>query len=166
MAWYASHQAVTTADKSNDPEWIEITEAQYAEAIDAMMDGKEVTVIEGQMVIRPPAPSADHVWQDGEWVLPPQPEPEPPTPEEIRASMPSLTSRQLRLGLVMNGYALGQVEQAISEIPDPQQKAIAEIEWEYATIFERANPLIDQIGAVLGLTPEQIDDMWMAALEL
>lgn len=166
MAWYASHQAVTTADKSNDPDWIEITEAQYAEAINAMVDGMEVTVIEGQMVIRPQAPSADHVWQDGEWVLPPQPEPEPPTPEEIRASMPPLTPRQLRLGLVMNGYALGQVEQAISEIPDPQQKTIAEVEWEYATIFERANPLIDQIGAVLGLTPEQIDDMWMAALEL
>lgn len=90
----------------------------------------------------------------------------PPPPEETRASMPPLTSRQLRLALVMNGIALSDVESAIAVIEDAQQRAIAEIEWEYATRFERTHPLIDQLGEALGLTPEQIDDMWQEAANL
>lgn len=94
------------------------------------------------------------------------PEPEPPTPEEARALMRPLTARQLRLGLVGGGFSLSQVETAIAAIPDEQQRAVAEVEWEYATQFERMHPLIGQVGGAFGLTPEQIDAMWTAALEL
>jgi len=71
-----------------------------------------------------------------------------------------LTARQLRLGLVTNGFALKQIEAAIAAIEDPQQRAVASIEWEYASQFERDHPLIAQVGAALGLTVEQIDTMW------
>lgn len=80
--------------------------------------------------------------------------------------LPPLTARQLRLGLVGGGFALAQVEMAIAAIPDEQQRAVAEIEWEYASQFERMHPLIEQVGGTFGLTPEQIDAMWAAALEL
>ena len=80
--------------------------------------------------------------------------------------MRSLTARQLRLGLVGGGFSLSQVETAIAAIPDEQQRAVAEIEWEYASQFERDHPLIEQVGVALGLTVEQIDAMWQAALEL
>lgn len=97
---------------------------------------------------------------------PPPPEPEPPTPEEIRAAMPPLTARQLRLGLVGGGFSLSDVETTIDAIPDEQQRAVAQIEWQYAVQFERMHPLIEQVGSTLGLTPEQIDAMWEQALEL
>jgi hypothetical protein len=77
-----------------------------------------------------------------------------------------LSARQLRLGLVSNGISLSQVEATIDAIENQQDRDVARIEWEYASQYERDHPLIDQIGAALGLTPEQIDDMWMAALEL
>lgn len=102
-------------------------------------------------------------WENGEVV---EHTPSPPTPEEIRAAMPSLTARQLRLGLVGGGIALSSVEGAIAAIPDEQAKAVAEIEWQFSSQFERDHPLIEQVGAVLGLTVEQIDAMWQAAMEI
>ncbi len=80
--------------------------------------------------------------------------------------MPALTARQLRLGLVLNGISLSSVEAAIDAIEDETDREVARIEWEYATTFERSHPLVNQIGAALGLTPEQIDDMWAEAAAL
>lgn len=77
-----------------------------------------------------------------------------------------LTARQLRLGLVSNGFSLDQVEATIAAIEDPQARAVAQIEWEYASQFERDHPLLQQVGAALGLTEAQIDNMWQQALSL
>ena len=90
--------------------------------------------------------------------IPPLEHPEPlPQP---------LTARHLRLGLIANGFGLGQVEAAIAAIEDPQQRAVAQVEWEYASQFERMHPLIAQVGSALGLMQEQIDAMWQQALSL
>lgn len=100
------------------------------------------------------------------------PDPLPETDPEAQAflnpppPMPVLTARQLRLGLVLNGISLSSVEAAIDAIEDPTDREVARIEWEYATTFERSHPLVNQIGAALGLTPEQIDDMWTEAATL
>lgn len=51
-------------------------------------------------------------------------------------------------------------------MPEGVAKQIAEIEWNDAGAFERMHPLLNQIGGALDLTPEQIDAMWQAALEL
>lgn len=32
--------------------------------------------------------------------------------------------------------------------------------WEVATIISRVDPYIDMIGAMFGLTPEDIDELW------
>lgn len=82
------------------------------------------------------------------------------------APLQPLTSRQLRLGLVANGISLSSVEAAIDAIEDETEREMARIEWEYATTFERSHPLIEQVGSALGLTPEQIDDMWAEAAAL
>lgn len=81
-------------------------------------------------------------------------------------SLPPITARQLRLGLVLNGFALDQVTATIDAIPDEQDRAVAKIEWEYASQFERDHHLIEQVGTALGLTGEQIDAMWNEALSL
>jgi len=97
------------------------------------------------------------------------PEPLPDTAPEVAAFLnpppppPVLTARQLRLGLVHNGISLSSVEAAIDAIEGPTDREVARIEWEYATTFERSHPLVNQIGAALGLTPEQIDAMWTEA---
>lgn len=95
---------------------------------------------------------------DGNTIAPYEPPPPPP--------LAPLTARQLRLGLVTNGFTLAQVEATIDAIENAQDREVARIEWEYASQFDRAHPLIEQVGAALGLTPEQIDTMWQGALAL
>jgi hypothetical protein len=86
-----------------------------------------------------------------------------PTAEEIRTMMPNLTARQLRLGLVRNGIPLSSVEAAIAALPDESERAEAEIEWQFASSYSRMHPLINAVGANLGLAPEQMDIMWLTA---
>lgn len=104
----------------------------------------------------PLKPGADYEWQDGMWV-----HVEPASPP-----LPPLAARQLRLGLVGGGILPAQVDAAIAAIPNDAERAVAEIEWQYASQFERDHPLIEQVGTELGLTVEQIDAMWQAALAL
>ncbi len=93
-------------------------------------------------------------------------EPPEPTPEEIRASLPALTARQFRLGLIEGGFSLSDVEDALAAISDPVERQKGQVEWEYATQFNRLHPLVVQLSETLGLTPEQVDDLWATALNL
>ena len=122
--------------------------------------GSIIAVIDGVQVIVPDDMGNRHRQMIAEWeaqgntIAPYEPPPEPLRP---------LTARQLRLGLVTNGISLSSVEAAIDAIEDETDREVARIEWEYATTFERSHPLVNQIGAALGLTPEQIDAMWAEA---
>jgi hypothetical protein len=89
-----------------------------------------------------------------------------PPIEEQRESMKLLTARQLRLGLVNNGFTLTQVTDAIDAIPDETDRAKAKIEWEYAATFDRIHPLVITIGTALGLSEDQIDTIWVSATQL
>lgn len=104
----------------------------------------------------PLKPGADYDWQTGEWVHVPPPE---PTPEELRAQMPSITKRQLRLTLVRNGISLSDLDSAILSMGDE-----AIIEWQDASEYRRLHPLLNQVAAHLSLTQEQVDAMWQQAL--
>jgi len=134
-----------------------IESAKYTESgsIIAVIDGVQMTVPDDmanrhrQMLVE---------WEaEGNTIAPYEPPPEPLRP---------LTARQLRLGLVTKGISLSSVEAAIDAIDDQTDREVARIEWEYATTFERSHPLVNQIGAALGLTPEQIDAMWTEAAAL
>lgn len=78
----------------------------------------------------------------------------------------SLTSRQIRLWLLTKGITGNTVIEAIKLIPDEIAKETALVNWEYSTVFERSNPLIDAVGSILGLTPEEIDSAFNEALTL
>lgn len=88
----------------------------------------------------------------------------PPTVEGIRMSMPSLTARQFRLGLLDVGISPSQVTSSIDDMPTGPDKDRAEIEWEYAATFNRSDHLINMIKSGLGLADERIDAMWLAAV--
>lgn len=118
----------------------------------------------GYTLLEPPAQIEGHrVSWDGEaWTLEAIPEPVP----EPDPGLPPLTARQLRLGLIAAGIALSSVEAAVAAIEDAAGREIAKVEWEYASQFDRDHPLIEQVGVALGLTPEQIDAAWLAAVNL
>ena len=84
--------------------------------------------------------------------------------EEIRAAIRPVTMRQARLALLAAGV-LGDVAPALAALPSPHRDA-AEIEWEYASEVRRDAPLIAAIGSALGLTEDQIDDLFEAAAVL
>ena len=71
--------------------------------------------------------------------------------EKERIAKLSLTKREVFLGLYQ---AKGVTPDMIkAQITDP----MALIEFEYANDYFRGNPLIDAVGAVLGITPQQLD---------
>lgn len=85
----------------------------------------------------------------------------PPDPNDF-----PLSDRQLRLGLVMSGVSLDTIETAISSIPDPIQRAVAQIWWDRSLKIEWAHPMRVQLQALVGLTDEQARAMWLMAKDL
>jgi hypothetical protein len=72
----------------------------------------------------------------------------------------SISPRQARLILLQNNL-LTAVEAAIAA-----SSAEIQIEWEYATEIRRDSPTVAAIGVYLGLTDNQIDDMFRSAAVL
>lgn len=76
----------------------------------------------------------------------------------------SISPRQARLALLADGL-LATVEATLAAMPSPEGDA-ARIEWEYATEIRRDSALLEAIGPQLGLTDEQIDQMFVQAVLL
>lgn len=72
----------------------------------------------------------------------------------------SVTPRQVRLLLLQQGL-LAQVEAIIAA-----QDEATKITWQYASIFERDNPLLNDLAQTLVLSPTQLDDFFIAAAAL
>ena len=86
-----------------------------------------------------------------------------PTPPVI--SIPSfVTMRQARLALLQQGL-LSQVQTAIDSLPSPQKEA-AEIEWNYSSEVHRSSQFVQLLGANLGLSSQQLDDLFTLAASL
>lgn len=85
---------------------------------------------------------------------------------ELRANMQPLTARQFRLGLISASITLTQVDNAIGAIVDDTERQIAQVEWMYAKTFNRLHPLVVILSATFGLTPEDVDTLWAAAVQL
>lgn len=94
---------------------------------------------------------------EDEWLeLHPPKEPEPQEP-----GVPfSISPRQARLAL----DEAGLLELAEEKLSQADKKA--QIEWEYATSIERGSALIATFGSILGLSDEQIDELFITASRL
>lgn len=97
----------------------------------------------------------------------------PMTDEEVRLhlnppfvdSVPqTVTMRQARLALLADSK-LSQVDAVIDSLPEPQKSA-ARIEWDYSSEVQRDRPFVKQIGAALGYTDEQLDQLFIEASKL
>ena len=78
--------------------------------------------------------------------------PAPSCPQEI-------TMRQARLVLLEHGL-LANVQPAIDILPEPD-KTKAQIEWDYSNTLQRNNSFVSVLGAVLGLTDEDINNLFI-----
>ena len=89
------------------------------------------------------------------------PEPADPPPVPV---ITSVTMRQARLALLQQGL-LTQVNNAVASIPGAQGDAVR-IEWEFSNTVERNRPFVQALAESLGLTPQQIDDLFTLAATL
>jgi hypothetical protein len=82
-----------------------------------------------------------------------------PEPADIPpVVIPNISMRQARLALLADGL-LDDIEAAMST---PEYK----IWWEYSTVVERNNPLVEQVLSILGKSDEEIDQMFIGASQL
>tara|TARA_R110000823_G_scaffold169206_1_gene301484 strand:+ start:178 stop:549 length:372 start_codon:yes stop_codon:yes gene_type:complete len=82
-----------------------------------------------------------------------------PEPADIPpVIIPDISMRQARLAFLADGL-LATVASAITT---DEQK----IWWEYSTVVERSNPLVIEVLTALGKTDEEIDNMFIGAVEL
>ena len=91
------------------------------------------------------------VLENGVWISPPV---VIPVPQEI-------TMRQARLALHEAGL-LSNVSTAIASLSEPA-KTKAQIEWEYSNALQRDNPFVTTLGTALGLSSDDIDNLFITA---
>lgn len=93
------------------------------------------------------------LWDGETWI-------ESITAEELielkRSSTPQLlTSRQLRLQLINEGFTMNDVISAINQLPDPPRSR-AFIEWEYATMFDRTHEIVQDLALLMDIDEDQL----------
>lgn len=101
--------------------------------------------------------AASAFWTGESWeVHEAQDEPEP-VPE-------SITQRQCRMWLAKNKM-LSNVDYLIDQLPE-DEAAIARIDWQYATKFERNHPRVIALAQSMGADEAQIDAWFTEASKL
>lgn len=107
----------------------------------------------------PASVTAEYLWVQDDWRLfwedDPVPEPQP-VPDTYIVSM-----RQARLALLEVGM-LTDINAALAAMPGKEGEA-ARIEWEYAQEVRKDSPLVMGIAVQLGLTDQQITDLFNLA---
>jgi hypothetical protein len=92
------------------------------------------------------------------------------TPEEIaKANKPkvpvSISQMKLRKQLILSGISISSIDTLIHQLPQPNKDLIYTM-WEYAVVFDRINPELNAMAEMLGITQEQLDDIFIKGNEL
>lgn len=93
------------------------------------------------------------IYEDGDFIF-----------KELPVVPKSVTARQARLALL--GVGLLQTVNMFLENMSGIEGESARIEWEYASEIQRHSPLVDTLGPALGLTSQQIDQLFIEAEKL
>lgn len=86
---------------------------------------------------------------------------QPPPPSTVPLEV---TMRQARLALAQVGK-LAAVSTVIAGMTEPQKTA-TQIWWEYSGTVQRSQPLVGQLGTAIGLTPAEVDQLFITASTL
>lgn len=88
-----------------------------------------------------------------------------PTPEQIRAAMPTLTPRQFWLAASRIDITKDAVLALVDAMEDKQAASDMRIEITETVSFQRTNEAVDQLATLLAITPEQLDSLWIWAAQ-
>lgn len=171
---------------------VEITRERYGELLDAQDNGDIVTIVDGKTVTytspvyspdgterneRDPSeplitqkpPESLHVpqWQNGEWIEAEtdeqRAEREQKEADEERQHLNAMTATRFQAKATLDDAGLlDQVEAYMAGDDVPKRVKLA---WEEAS-FRRGSKMIQNIGEELGLSEEQIDNLFIAAQEI
>lgn len=84
-------------------------------------------------------------------------------PEEVVTPVPQVvTKRQARQALLLAGR-LADVQPAIDAIPDPLQRGLVQIEWDDSQEFQRTRPSLIALASAIGLTSQDLDQLFILA---
>lgn len=86
-------------------------------------------------------------------------------PNPVQVAIKPVTPRQMRIALIMSGFSLDSIEDTINSLTEPQ-RSIVRVTWEYSVEFQRDNPVLNSMAGVLGLTSQQIDNLFTLAATL
>lgn len=100
-----------------------------------------------------------HYWDGEKAVLIPAPEPEPPT-------VPAVVSRAKGKVVLIQAGLWQSVLDYVAAIPDPAQRAIAEVALHDIQEWSRNSPFMAAISSALGVTEEQMDQLFVATQEV
>lgn len=81
-------------------------------------------------------------------------------------ALQGLISQDEALAWVKTGDVPAALQALVDKIPDPTIKFSAQMLLAGATVFERDHPMTAQLAAGLGMSSEQVDDLWRAAAAL
>ena len=92
------------------------------------------------------------------------------TPEEIaEANKPkvpeSISQMKLRKQLILSGISITSIDALIQSLPQPNRDLIYTM-WEYAVVFDRANPELNAMAQMLEISSEQLDEIFIKGNQL
>lgn len=132
---------------------VEIWELELSEMSQFLNQDESFVQIENNSNV-----SIGYEYSDSQFSPPSQPINTVPVPEFVGPA-------QIRLVLNSLGITEATISGLIDELSEPE-KSNARILWEYSSQFYRNNPFVIQIGAALGFSSEQIDDIFRTAITL
>lgn len=93
-------------------------------------------------------------------------------PNTIQTTLTPVTNQQLRQALILTSIQTNNpnlhptaITTFIESLPEPN-KSLAKNYWEYSNEMQRDNSLVMSLGPSLGLTSEDIDNLWVFAKTL
>jgi len=79
-----------------------------------------------------------------------------------KSSIRAVTPRQMRIALIMSGISIESIESLINGLDEPT-RTVTKVTWEYSTLFERDNPVLNAMAPLLGLNGDQVDELFVLA---
>ena len=80
--------------------------------------------------------------------------------------VPAEVTRRQALTVIKMAGLKGTIDTAIESITDDTQRVAAETYWQESLHFDRDNPLLNSLAEAVGITQEQLDNMFREAITL
>lgn len=77
----------------------------------------------------------------------------------------SISQMKLRKQLILSGISIASIDALIQSLPQPNRDLIYTM-WEYAVVFDRANPELNAMAQMLEISQEDLDEIFINGNQL